>query len=185
MPKMKHGLKALQGRVRARGIEDAVDRRSSGYRSMAAFRDSLIEDLGGDLSTQQAALVDLASRCWLYLGQVDSWLMSQDSILQGRGKQKTLLPVLRERNQLASNFESLMSRLGLEKQRAEPVSLSSYVKSRYGSEKTPSNVSEDMEMDNTCRHDRHLNGNKKNAARDAFRLRASSIKQVERRSRSL
>ena len=149
MPKMKHGLKALQGRVRARGVEDAVDRRSSGCRSMAAFRDSLIEDLGGDLSTQRAALVDLASRCWLYLSQVDSWLMSQDSILQGRGRQKTLLPVLRERQQLASNFESLMARLGLEKQTAEPVSLSSYLESRYGSEKTTSNGSEGKETDDT------------------------------------
>jgi len=138
MGKTQHGLKALQGRVRAKGIEASVDRRSSGYRSMAAFRDSLVEDLGGDLSTQRVALVDLASRCWLYLSQVDSWLMSQDSILQGRGRQKTLLPVLRERNQLASHFESLMSRLGLEKQRAEPVSLSSYLKNRYGAEKPPS-----------------------------------------------
>ncbi len=147
MPKMKHGLKALQGRVRARGIEDAVDRRSSGYRSMAAFRDCLIEDLGEDLSTQKAALVDLASRCWLYLSQVDSWLMSQPSILQGRGRQKTLLPVLRERQQLASHFESLMSRLGLEKREKNITDLKSYVEARYGAEEASPIEAEDQTTD--------------------------------------
>ena len=106
-----HDAKAIRTAIQARGL-DAVDKRSSGYREMVAFRDSLVTDLGGEesLSTQQLALVDLASRAWLMLSHVDSWLLSQDSILTGRGKQKQLIPLVRQRSELAKQLLSFEGR---------------------------------------------------------------------------
>ena len=131
--RITHGTTAIRTAIQARGL-DALDKRSAAYREMAAFRDSLIEDLGGEqsLSTQQLALIDLASRAWLMLSHVDSWLLSQDSILTGRGKQKRLLPVMKERGELARHLESLLARLGLERRQKDVTDLRTYLARRYG-----------------------------------------------------
>lgn len=46
--------------------------RLSPWKTIERFRDALLDDLGGaeNLRTQQAALVDVAARCWLYLNLV-------------------------------------------------------------------------------------------------------------------
>lgn len=114
--------------VRARGL-DVIDRRSAAWKAVEQCRDALLEDLGGteNVSTQQAALVDLASRCWLYLNHIDGFLLTQDRLVVGRGRKTTLLPVLQQRQGIASHFESLMARLGIER-RAKPLrSLSDYL----------------------------------------------------------
>ena len=112
----KHGVTPVMRAVKARGL-DAIDKRSSAWKAVEQFRDSLIADLGGadNVSTQQAALVDLASRCWLYLNHIDGFLLRQDRLVVGRGRKTTILPVLQQRQGIASHFESLMARLGLER----------------------------------------------------------------------
>ena len=73
MAKVTHGLSGLRTKVRARGVADTIDRRSSGWREMSAFKEALASDLGGAevLSVQETTLVDLAARTFLLLNHVD------------------------------------------------------------------------------------------------------------------
>ena len=52
----------------------AIDKRTTLGKSLAKWRADLIQDLGGDVSTQQAALVDLAVKSKLLLDSIDTWL---------------------------------------------------------------------------------------------------------------
>jgi hypothetical protein len=82
------------------------------------WRSKLERDLGGleALSAQQQALVENASRTRLYLDHLDSWLMAQRTLIRKR----TLLPIFRERMDLAAKLERTLGQLGL--QRQEPPS---------------------------------------------------------------
>jgi hypothetical protein len=55
----KHGLVRLRAAVRELGPR-VLDRRTTLGKQLAAWRADLVRDLGGDVSTQQAAIVDLA-----------------------------------------------------------------------------------------------------------------------------
>ena len=83
MARLTHGLSKLRTKVRARAIEDAIDRRSSGWREMSAFKEALASDLGGreTLSIQETTLVDLAARTFLLLNHVDGYIFGLDSPL--------------------------------------------------------------------------------------------------------
>ena len=50
-----------------------------------------MRDLGGDVSTQQAAVIDLAVRTRLLLDSIDTWLLRQQSLVNAR--KRALLPV--------------------------------------------------------------------------------------------
>jgi hypothetical protein len=102
-------------------------------RALAKWRLDLIQDLGGDVSTQQSALVDLAVKSKLLLDSLDAWLLTQDSLINKR--KKSVLPVVRERQTLADGLARYLSMLGLER-RSKEVSLSDYVKAKYGEQKT-------------------------------------------------
>jgi len=80
----------------------------------------LVADLGGReaLSTQQVSLIELAVRTRLMLDSIDSWILSQPSLVDKR--RRALLPVVRERASLATAFRELLRDLGLER-RAKPV----------------------------------------------------------------
>jgi hypothetical protein len=86
--------------------------------------------LGGDISTQQSALVELSVKSKLLLDSIDTWLLTQPSLINAR--KKSLLPVVRERQQLADGLARYLAQLGLER-KAKQVSLEDYVKAKYGS----------------------------------------------------
>lgn len=113
------GLGGLKRAVTALGNR-AIDRRTIIGKALAGWRDELVADLGGDaaISTQQRALVDLAVRTKLMLDSVDAWLLKQPSLVNAR--KRSLLPVVRERTQLADAVARYLSALGLER-RAKPV----------------------------------------------------------------
>lgn len=98
----------------------AVDRRTTVGKALAGWRDELIGDLGGDsaISTQERALVDLVVRTKLMLDSIDAWLLKQPSLVNVR--KRSLLPVVRERTQLADAIARYLAALGLER-RAKPV----------------------------------------------------------------
>jgi hypothetical protein len=97
----------------------AVDRRTTVGKALAGWRDELIDDLGGDTtSTQQRALVDLVLRTKLMLDSIDAWLLKQPSLVNVR--KRSLLPVVRERTQLADAIARYLAALGLER-RVKPV----------------------------------------------------------------
>lgn len=118
-PRYNHGLGGLKNAVRVLGNR-TVDRRTTVGKALAGWRDELIADLGGDatISTQQRALVDLVVRTKLMLDSIDTWLLKQPSLVNVR--KRSLLPVVRERTQLADAIARYLAALGLER-RARPL----------------------------------------------------------------
>ena len=116
-PYNKHGLVTLKATLRALGPR-VIDRRTHMGRALAAWRADLMRDLGGDVTTAQAALIDLAVRTRLLLDSIDAWLLAQPSVINVR--KRTLIPVVKERAALVSQLQSLLRDLGLER-RTKPV----------------------------------------------------------------
>ncbi|MEE8200975.1 MAG: hypothetical protein V3R29_07375 [Candidatus Acidoferrales bacterium] len=122
----RHGLHALKKRVLVAGLE-AVDGRTVAAKALLAWRRELVADLGGveNLSAQQMALVELAARTKLLVDSVDAWIMQQRSLVNAR--KRALLPVVRERTQLADSLARYLSQLGLERKAPPPLSLQEYL----------------------------------------------------------
>ena len=99
-----HGLTVLKHAVNGLGNR-MVDRRTVTGKALVKWRADLIQDLGDDVSTQQSALVDLCVKSKLLLDSVDAWLLVQPSLVNAR--KKSLLPVVRERQQLADGLSAL------------------------------------------------------------------------------
>ena len=106
-----------------------IDRRTITGRALAKWRKGLIQDLGDDVSTQQSAIVDLAVKSKLLLDSIDAWLLTQPTLINKR--KKSLLPVVRERQQLADGLAKYLAMLGLDR-RSKQVSLQDYVQQKYG-----------------------------------------------------
>jgi len=109
-------------RVNLRGFR-AIDRRTAGAREALAFRRELVTALGGeaDLSPQRRRLIDMAARAALLLDHIDSWLVSQQSLINARTR--AMLPVLVQRQSLADHLARVLDRLGLDRlpQRVQTV----------------------------------------------------------------
>jgi hypothetical protein len=127
-------------RVKLRGFK-AIDRRTAAARETLAFRSELVMALGGeaDLSPQKKRLVDMAARASLLLDHVDAWLFAQQSLINARNK--TLLPVLIQRQALAEHLARLLEKLGLERAPQKVPDLATYLAQRHAS-RTPSDDSE-------------------------------------------
>ncbi len=110
----KHGLTTLKQAVRGLGGR-VIDRRTRLGKAMAKWRTDLIQDLGGRdaISTQQEALVDLAVKSKLILDSIDAWLLTQPSLVNAR--KRSLLPAVKERQQLADGLARYLTQLGLER----------------------------------------------------------------------
>lgn len=125
-------LKAAVSRLGAR----AIDRRTTLGRELDTWRADLVADLGGSaaISTQVRALVDLAVRTKLLLDSVDAWLLTQKTLVikrrqvDGKGWDKGLLSVVRERMTLATHLQSVLKDLGLERRTAKAPSLDDYLR---------------------------------------------------------
>ena len=80
-------------------------------------------------------MIDVAMRTKLMLDSIDAWLLSQPSLINKR--KRTLLPVVRERTQLADSLARHLSALGLER-RAKPTrSLQDFLVTRSESREPP------------------------------------------------
>lgn len=123
----RHGLHALKARVSVRGL-GAVDMRTSAARTLFAWKEELLRDLGRDLPAQKIALVELAVRTRLYIEHLDAFLMSQPSLVNRR--RKSVIPALRERMSLVDSLGRILSQLGLERVPKPVPSLAAYLASR-------------------------------------------------------
>ena len=112
----KHGLTLLKRAVNGVGNR-LIDKRTVTGRALAKWRNDLIADLGGDISTQQSALVDLAVNSKLLLDSIDAWLLVQPSLVNAR--KKSLLPVVKERQALADGLARYLAQLGLHRTQRE------------------------------------------------------------------
>ncbi len=110
----KHGLTTLKKAVKGLGGR-VIDRRTTLGKALAKWRGDLIQDLGGKeaISTQREALVDLAVKSKLILDSIDAWLLTQPSLVNAR--KRSLLPAVRERQQLADGLARYLGQLGLER----------------------------------------------------------------------
>lgn len=138
----KHRLSTMKRAVRELG-DRAIDGRTSVAKALSQWRAELINDLGGReaISTQQAAIVDLATKTKLLLDSVDSWLLVQPSLVDKR--RRAILPVVRERQQLADALARYMSTLGLERRQAPARSLAEYLEDKYGGPKDQAAVEQE------------------------------------------
>src|SRR5439155_20796321 len=108
----RHGLTALKRTVATLGGR-VLDGRFAVARELREWRAGLERDLGGDLSTQERVLVDLATTTKLLLGSIDSWLLTQKSLINAR--RKSVLPAVRERQGLAVELARIRGQLGLKR----------------------------------------------------------------------
>jgi hypothetical protein len=115
----RHGFYALRTTLRQLGPR-TIDQRTTLGKQLATWRAELVRDLGGHdaLSTQQHALVELLCRQKLLLESIDAWLLTQPSLVNAR--KRTLLPVVRERQQVADALAKYLAQLGMGRQ-AKPV----------------------------------------------------------------
>jgi hypothetical protein len=127
-----HGLSALKRHVAARGMK-AIDGRTGAARAVRDWQQELLVDLGGEenLSKQRRALVDLATRTWLYLSHVDAWLMMQTTLVNKR--KKSILPIVKERQQLVDSLARLLAQLGLDRQSKKVPTLAEYLEAKESS----------------------------------------------------
>src|SRR5262245_47301918 len=106
----KHGLTILKRAVNSLGNR-VIDKRTVTGRALAKWRKDLIADLGGDVSTQQSAIVDLAVKSKVLLDSIDVWLFTQDSLVNKR--KKSLISVVKERQSIADGLAKYLQLLGL------------------------------------------------------------------------
>ena len=131
----KHGLTTLKQAVKGLGGR-VIDRRTTLGKALSRWRLNLIQDLGGEetISTQQEALIDLCVKSKLMVDSIDAWLLTQPSLINAR--KRSLLPAVRERQQLADGLARYLGQLGLERRTKEVPSLTEYLNTRYGSPET-------------------------------------------------
>src|SRR5262245_24805985 len=108
----KHGLTVLKRAVNSLGNR-VIDKRTATGKALAKWRHDLIQDLGGDVSTQQSTIVDLAVKSKLLLDSIDVWLLTQETLVNRR--KKSLIPVVKERQALADGLAKYLTQLGLER----------------------------------------------------------------------
>jgi len=134
----RHGLFVPMVKVKLKGMR-AIDKRMAGARDALAFKENLVNALGGEpeLSPQKRKLVELCARAALLLDAADAWILEQPSIVNARTR--ALHPAVLQRQALAEHLAKLLDRLGLERIPRKVPSLSEYVRSKYaaGTEPTP------------------------------------------------
>jgi len=84
-------------------------------RALVRWRLELVNDLGGEdnISSQQAALIELSVRSKLMIDSIDNWILSQPSLINK--SKKAVLPVVIQRQQLADGLSRYLGQLGLER----------------------------------------------------------------------
>ena len=88
-------------------------------KALKRWRLELAADLGGlgNLSTQQEAIIDLAVKQKFLLDSIDAWLLTRETLIVGRKKSPTLVPVVIQRQQVADALAKYLNMLGLERRR--------------------------------------------------------------------
>ena len=117
-PYLKTGLYRLKRTVQALGSRALPSKRTALGRELHAWRQSVVDDLGGDPSTAQRGLIDLAVRTKLLVDSVDAYVLAMPSPVNRQ--KRCLHPVVRERQSLVNQLQSLLRDLGLER-KAKPV----------------------------------------------------------------
>src|SRR6058998_2636466 len=99
-PYLKSGIYALRNAVLTLGSRALPPKSTPLGRALHEWREALLADLGGPetITTQQAALVDMAVRTKLLVDSVDAYVLSMPSPVNRQ--RRCLHPVVRERQAL-------------------------------------------------------------------------------------
>lgn len=106
----KHRLTILKRAVNGVGNR-LLDKRTVTGKALAKWRNDLIADLGGDVTTQQFAMIDLCVKSKLMLDSIDAWLLVHPSLVNAR--KTSLVPMVKERQALADGLRAISHSLGL------------------------------------------------------------------------
>src|SRR5690349_18948464 len=119
-PYLKSGVYTLKNAVATLGARALPTKRTALGRALHEWRASLLSDLGGVdvVTTQQLALVEMAVRTKLLVDSVDAFVLAMPSPVNR--KRRCLHPVVRERQALVGQLQSILRDLGLDR-RAKPV----------------------------------------------------------------
>src|SRR5437870_3683517 len=114
-PYLKTGVYRLKRAVRTLGKRALPSRSTALGRVLHEWRTSLVADLGGAdaVSTQQLALVELAVRTKLLVDSVDAYVLAMPSPVNRQ--KRCLYAVVRERQALVGQLQSILRDLGLER----------------------------------------------------------------------
>jgi hypothetical protein len=109
-----HGLRSMKNAL-IRSKQVRLDMRYRTGKALVRWRLELVADLGGEdaISTQQAALIELAVRNKLMIDTVDNWILAQPSLVNK--SKRAVLPVVLQRCQLADGLAKYLAMLGLER----------------------------------------------------------------------
>ena len=115
----KSGIHTLKLAVKTLGSRSLPPAKTALGRALREWRESLIADLGGleTVSTQELAIVDMAVRTKLLADSVDAFVFSMPSPVNKRSR--CLYPVVRERQAIVSQLQSLLRDLGLARRAKE------------------------------------------------------------------
>lgn len=121
-----HGVHTMKKALKQLGSR-AIDRRTSMGKALAAWRAELLADLGGieNVTTQELALVEESVTTKLLLDSIDSWLLSQPTLINKRTR--GVIPVVRDRQALVATLRGLLSDLGLKRRTKAGPSLGEYL----------------------------------------------------------
>src|SRR5262245_60017620 len=113
MRRYRHGLAQMKRAVTTYGSR-AIDGRSKLALSLKAWRKELIADLGGEenISIQQRTVIECAAMTRMMISSLDAWIVSRESLITFN---KTVLPVIMQRQTLANSLVSMMSQLGMKR----------------------------------------------------------------------
>lgn len=124
----RHGLTALKVRVAVRGLS-AIDQRTLAGRGLVVWQKELIAALGGEASItpQKREIIRDCAVTKLLRDSIDAWLLSQPSLINLR--KRALLPVVKERLQIADHLLKSLSLLGLDRKAVDPPDLAALLAS--------------------------------------------------------
>src|SRR5947208_12225137 len=126
-PYLKSGIYALRNAVLTLGSRALPPKSTALGRALHEWREALLADLGGAdaVSTQQLALVDLAVRTKLLADSVDAYVLAMPSPVNRQ--RRCLHPVVRERQALVGQLQSILRDLGLERRQRPAMDLADYL----------------------------------------------------------
>jgi len=118
-----HGLSLLKRAVQQLGprpLDQALDPQSPIGQALAEWRRDLTADLGGpqQITTAQAAMVELAVRTRLLLDTVDAFILTMPSPVNKR--RRVMYPVILQRQSLGRDLARFLETLGLERRARGP-----------------------------------------------------------------
>jgi hypothetical protein len=117
-PYSRIGLHAAKKAAKELGL-NAISKATASGRSLLAWRDHVISDMGGreNVTAAKLALIDAATTTRYVIGVVDAWILGQESLLHERKDgAMALRNVVLERGYVVNLLRNLLTSIGLERQ---------------------------------------------------------------------